>query len=737
MVVATAQRRERLIETVKRALSTDSVIELMSTQLRNVLSMWLLNYTDHHICRRAFEAARELLPEEATKHPLISDINLDKDLVIKISQWIVGGDGWAYDIGYGGLDHVVASGVDVNIVVMDTEVYSNTGGQCSKATPMGAVHKFASTGKTSYKKDLGAMCMEYGNVYVASVASSANMAHTVRAMVEAESFAGVAVIMAYSPCIEHQYLKPFNTQIEHCTKAVESGYWPLYRHDPRLADKGLPPLQLDSKKVKADIVDLMRRENRFALLRRTNPTLADDLENRLRKWACERVEALAHKAAGKRALLAPQKHNVDPEQIYNVLFGTDTGNSEQLAGVISKNLESRGLVAPVTSLGDVTVDDIAGMKNVLIVCSTIGQGAFPPNAKAVGDELHRLTKDSHTALAQTKYAVMGLGDSSYVFFNGAARKFDQLFSDLGATRLISVGLGDEQADGGYDLAYQDWIAELLLEIKAPAPLDANDDPLPSVFTVQCIDAPLNQDIPTPTHEGLVPITLNSNIRMTPSDYEVDIRHLRFDVGLAGLKYALGDSLSMMPQNLHNDVIGACTYLNIDPDQWIKIEANTDSVPTKYISVFQHPMTITTLLTEVLDLFGRPTRFFFFNVYRYATDAKEKEILKSLLDKENKDLLKDLTVMETVSYLDILMKYSSIRLTLEQLLDLVPLLRARYYSIASSQKFVGEDNLELCVGVVQWNKAEHRITGPWTAELTGDKRVQYGTMTGNLPVLVGG
>eukprot|EP01053_Blabericola_migrator_P013368 Blabericola_migrator_1__13367@NODE_949_length_5910_cov_490_869416_g659_i0_p1_GENE_NODE_949_length_5910_cov_490_869416_g659_i0NODE_949_length_5910_cov_490_869416_g659_i0_p1_ORF_typecomplete_len1832_score345_00POR_N/PF01855_19/1_5e51FAD_binding_1/PF00667_20/5_8e03FAD_binding_1/PF00667_20/7_1e48POR/PF01558_18/1_4e40Flavodoxin_1/PF00258_25/1_3e32PFOR_II/PF17147_4/4_5e26NAD_binding_1/PF00175_21/4_5e03NAD_binding_1/PF00175_21/3_4e15TPP_enzyme_C/PF02775_21/4_5e14Fer4_16/PF13484_6/3_6e13EKR/PF10371_9/5_ len=734
MAIATAQRRLRLRSNIERALSTDSVASIMSEQLRSILAGWLLTFDDAALCQKAFEDARDLLTEESTKHQLIADIDVDKDLLPKMSQWIIGGDGWAYDIGYGGLDHVVASGVDVNFLVLDTEVYSNTGGQCSKATPMGAVHKFASTGKTTYKKDLGAMCMDYGNVYVASIASSANMAQTVRAFVEAESYTGVSVIMAYSPCIEHQYLKPFNTQIEHSTQAVESGYWPLYRNDPRLVEKGLPSLQLDSKKIKADIVDLIRKENRFAILRRTNPKLADELEGKLREWAKDRLESLKGRAAGRLALQGTTE--ADPEKVYHILFGTDTGNTENLASVVSKNIESRGLKAPVSSLSDVTVDDIAGMRNVLVICSTAGQGAYPPNARDIAKELEVIAKDNHHLFHEVRYAVMGLGDSSYVFFNQAAKNLDSLFEALGGQRLVPVGLGDDQADGGYDAAYQDWVSELLAEIKAPAPVDANDDPLPNAFTVTVVEPPAESERMRPVHDQFQYITLNSNIRMTPSDYEVDIRHMNFDLTGTGLKYALGDSLAIIPTNMHQGVEDACTYLGLIPDQWIKITPKMNSVPVKYATTFQRPMTVKTLLTDCLCLFGKPSRYFYENIYRYATDATEKETLKHLLDKENKTLLIKLS-HETVNYMDVIMMYPSIRLSLEQLIDIIPLLRPRYYSIASSQKFVGENNLELCVGVVQWTKPERKIVGPWTSQLTGQMKTQYGSLTGNLPLMVGG
>jgi len=191
------------------------------------------------------------------------------DHLVKKTLWILGGDGWAYDIGFGGLDHILASGANVNILVMDTEVYSNTGGQQSKATPMAAAAKFASAGKDLPKKDLGLMAMTYGHAYVASVALGAKDAQTVKAFQEAEQFEGPSLIIANSPCIEHGY--EMSGALEHQALAVETGYWPLYRFDPRLPEQGKAALQLDSKAPSRPVSDLLELENRFRQIQRKDP----------------------------------------------------------------------------------------------------------------------------------------------------------------------------------------------------------------------------------------------------------------------------------------------------------------------------------------------------------------------------------------------------------------------------------------------------------------------------------
>ena len=193
------------------------------------------------------------------------------DNLVKRSVWILGGDGWAYDIGYGGLDHVLASGRKVNVLVMDTEVYSNTGGQMSKSTPRGAIAKFAAGGKPAGKKDLGLIAMSYGNIYVASVAMGAKDEHTLKAFIEAESYPGPSLIIAYSHCIAHGIALDEGVGARQQKLAVESGQWLLYRYDPRRTERGENPLQVDSGAAKSQVKDYLMSENRFKMLTKSKP----------------------------------------------------------------------------------------------------------------------------------------------------------------------------------------------------------------------------------------------------------------------------------------------------------------------------------------------------------------------------------------------------------------------------------------------------------------------------------
>jgi len=222
---------------------------------------------------------RELLEGDEAEvedvKPSLANLLSAADALVKKNVWIVGGDGWAYDIGYGGLDHVLASGRNVNVLVLDTEVYSNTGGQMSKATPRGAVAKFAAAGKPLPKKDLGMLAISYGSIYVARVAFGGNDAQTIRAFIEAEAYDGPSLILAYSHCIAHGYDLKFG--LDQQKAAVASGYWPLFRFNPQRSEQGLNPFQLDSRPPKMGVKEYMYKEGRFDMLRKSHPDRAAKL----------------------------------------------------------------------------------------------------------------------------------------------------------------------------------------------------------------------------------------------------------------------------------------------------------------------------------------------------------------------------------------------------------------------------------------------------------------------------
>ena len=270
MWFASQTRRQKLAAQVKLALPT------MSDTLAQLAKDWVEHLEDSEGTRARAEKFKALLKEEKENSPLLQEIYNQKDQFVKPTQWIFGGDGWAYDIGFGGLDHVIASGADVNILVMDNEVYANTGGQVSKGTPASAIAQFASGGKVAAKKDLGFMAMTYGNVYVAQIASGANMMQTIKAFDEAEKHNGPSLIIAYTPCITHGNYEGMSKVLDEAKAAVNSGYWQLYRYNPALEEVGKNPLTLDFKRPDfGQVRELLVKQSRFANLMKVNAEQAE------------------------------------------------------------------------------------------------------------------------------------------------------------------------------------------------------------------------------------------------------------------------------------------------------------------------------------------------------------------------------------------------------------------------------------------------------------------------------
>ena len=307
MNLAVKQRRAKLSDTVEKLIALD----WCDADIKAAGREWLDNRDDAEGSRKAGEklvaACKEGIDVDLTgtkweaewlangkKCPceactLAREVIENADLLTKKSIWIFGGDGWAYDIGYGGLDHVLAMDEDVNVLVMDTEVYSNTGGQSSKATPTGSVAKFAAAGKRTKKKDLGMMAMSYGYVYVAKVCMGANPAQLLKAITEAEAYKGPSLIIAYAPCINHGIAAGMGKSQQEAKKAVEAGYWPLYRYNPEKAEQGKNPFTLDSADPKSSYRDFLMGEVRYTSLQRQFPEVAEQLFERSEQEAMDKI----------------------------------------------------------------------------------------------------------------------------------------------------------------------------------------------------------------------------------------------------------------------------------------------------------------------------------------------------------------------------------------------------------------------------------------------------------------
>ena len=289
MYLAVKQMRAKLVDAMNELLSIDEV-----SCCKDVFKNWL----DNKDCGEGSkEASKKVLEAIETCNcsgrakELVDEIKARKDYLVKKSQWILGGDGWAYDIGYGGLDHVLASGEDINVLVFDTEIYSNTGGQASKSTPVAAMAKFAAAGKRSRKKDLGMMAISYSNVYVAQVAMGADKNQLIKAIIEAENYDGPSLIIAYAPCISHGLKEGMGRTSANQAQAVACGYWHLYRFNPQLKEEGKNPFSLDSKEPTASFRDFLMAQVRYSAIAKQYPDVAEDLFNMAEQNSKDRYES--------------------------------------------------------------------------------------------------------------------------------------------------------------------------------------------------------------------------------------------------------------------------------------------------------------------------------------------------------------------------------------------------------------------------------------------------------------
>ena len=268
----------------------DAAMDVASPELQAAFTEWKEHRAESEGTRERSDKVIALLEAEKDGKPALEQVYDMKQFLVKRSQWIFGGDGWAYDIGYGGLDHVLAQGEDVNVLVFDTEVYSNTGGQASKATPTAAVAQFAASGKKTRKKDLGMMEAQYGYIYVAQVAMGADKNQFMKALKEAEAYNGPSLIIGYAPCINHGLkVGQGQSQLEE-KRAVEAGYWHLWRYNPELKKQGKNPFILDSKPPTANFRDFLMGETRFSSLQRTFPDTAEALFEKTEEDAKDRYE---------------------------------------------------------------------------------------------------------------------------------------------------------------------------------------------------------------------------------------------------------------------------------------------------------------------------------------------------------------------------------------------------------------------------------------------------------------
>ena len=596
MALATAQRRDQVRGQVETAIDDDTVT--LSPELEAAFKLWLNPKATKDDQSTQADIIMELLAAEKEGQPLLEHLYKNRKLIPPISQWIIGGDGWAYDIGYGGLDHVLAKGMNVNVLVLDTEMYSNTGGQVSKATAQSAVVKFASSGKAQAKKDLGRIAMLYDNVYVASVAMGASYQQTLQAMKEAEDYDGTSLVIAYSPCID------WGIDMAHMMDAqklaVDVGYWPLYRYDPRKLGTDEQPLTLDSRRIKSDLSNMMQNENRFAQLLRNQPKVADTLHASLKAGVATRLKRLQRESMDEFELLDMLKKAVGEQtgEKILILYASETGNTADLAKMLQFEMKRRGVRTQCMPFDDFAVEDLPEQTKIINLVATCGQGEWPGNSKTFWSEINNPELGADY-LANVEFATFAMGDSGYVFFNETGKLMNARFRELGGKESMPMGLGDDQAEDKWETKWEEWEPELWNELGTdPPPAEL----LPASHTVTVHDSGMTAEteIIMPHDAGgkgvMCPMTTSR--LLTPGGR--DVRHIEWDIRGTGLSYDAGDALGVWSTNAEDRVAEFLDWYGIKPDA--VVEAN--HVDTSAGKELPGTFTASQLFTQVLDIFGR-------------------------------------------------------------------------------------------------------------------------------------
>ncbi|KAL3914603.1 MAG: hypothetical protein SGARI_000035 [Bacillariaceae sp.] len=693
MFVAMRHRRERLVNLVHNyvhVMALKGALEKTEQEndLVHLLSDWLEASSEKSDkCTVLFDKMKPLfqvlvdknVKPGTTKVPLLNQIWADRDMFPKLSQWIVGGDGWAYDIGFGGLDHVEAfESNDVNVLVVDTEMYSNTGGQMSKATPIGASAKFATGGKSQRKKSIGEMFMTYEHVYVASVALG-NQAQVLQAFLEADRHDGPSFVVAYAPCVQ-QGLRAhgLDDMVDESRYAVESGYWPLYRYNPALVEEGKNPFILDSKKLRKDVQTFLKRETRFMKLQKTCPEVAEDLFTQMNKDVNHRMEHLNQIAAGYKAF----DHEDDAS--VKVLFASETGTAARVA----RDFADACVLSHVAdAMDDVVLDDVDGTTTIFFI-ATCGQGAMPQNGKA----FHKaLCSRKENFKEGTKFAVMGLGDSSYFFFCEAAKMVEKKMTELGAEQILSMGTGDDCAEDGLEEGLHAWLDQLwpVLDVPPPAVVP-HIVPVKVEYSSKAILREAEeQKILHMYYQGdgikAKSIPILSNIKMCDESYDRDFRTIRLNTG-HDMTYELGDALEIFPQNDSEKVA--------DFFQAYSKDFNESTVVKIHDFGIDGEVSLGTLFTHVLDLFGKPSKHFMQQLATFETNEKEKKLMLDPCVLKNAAKETGLTVA------DALLRFKNAHPPLPALLAMIPQIKPRAYSIASAP-LASPNVTELLVLIDTW------------------------------------
>ncbi|KAL2039956.1 hypothetical protein N7G274_007359 [Stereocaulon virgatum] len=429
-LLARIEHRKRFIGEVQEAAASR---EFVTDVPQKWLSKWALSAEDP---KKVNGLAPEVIARLSTDgSPLASQLLQSKSLFFEESQWLIGSDAWAYDLGNSGVHHVIASGANVNMLIIDSQPWSER----------------AAADATRRKKDIGLYAMNFGNAYVASVAVYSSYTQVLEAMIEADQFNGPSVVVAYLPY--HEENDSPLTVLQETKKAVDLGYWPLYRWSPNNEENGEANFSLDSERIKKELENFLKRDNHLSQLMRRRPDFSANLSGSYGTEVRE-VQKRRAKDAYDRML----------ERLYGapltILFASDNGNAENLAKRLGNRGKARGLKTMVIAMDDYPLEDLPGEENVVLISSTAGQGEFPQNGRAFWDAIK---DNAELDLSTTKYAVFALGDSHYWprkedkrFYNKPGKDLDARVAFLGGKRLIDIGLGDDQDPDSYQTGYNEW-----------------------------------------------------------------------------------------------------------------------------------------------------------------------------------------------------------------------------------------------------------------------------------------
>jgi sulfite reductase (NADPH) hemoprotein beta-component len=429
-LLARKEHKQRFVKEVEEAAKSK---DFVTTAPQTWLSKWALSANDD---KKADELAQEVISRlETDGSALSTQLLSNKGLFRKESPWLVGSDAWSYDLGNSGVHHVIASGENVNMLIIDSTPYSER----------------AAADAARRKKDIGLYAMNFGNAYVASVAVYGSYTQVLQAMIEADQFDGPSVVLAYLPYFKEDD-SPL-TVLQETKKAVDLGYWPLYRWNPNNEERGEPNFSLDSERIKNELKEFLKRDNHLTQLMKRHPEFSANLSE---SYGSE-VRTLQKRKAkdAYNSLLAGLLGAP-----LTVLFASDNGNAESLAKRLANRGTARGLKTMVMAMEDYPLEDLPGEENIVFISSTAGQGEFPQNGHAFWQAIK---DNTDLDLSSVNYSVMALGDSHYWprkedkhYYNKPGKDLDKVLANLGAKKLADVGLGDDQDPDGYQTGYQAW-----------------------------------------------------------------------------------------------------------------------------------------------------------------------------------------------------------------------------------------------------------------------------------------